>query len=222
MYWTTISHKAWQDVLSVSGTKPVYTVLFLAGVFALSQFGLHKVFGKETVKKKLIEAGIGLAALVLMGLLAFIFCLFFVAPSQVFEEQKAELQKNATTLQAATSKLQAKLDAKPTPVKDKCLNLTKMLTDAADAWDAQIAQQKGDANASSPANRQFWVGTMTEFGDLIISVRHDLLEHGQRAVILDEVGNGQMVMMAFNQPKDVAYLRQLISEIKRMAMQLNE
>jgi hypothetical protein len=194
-------------------------------VFILSQVGLHKVFGKETVKKKIIEAGIGLAALVLMGLLAFVFCLFFVAPSQIFEEQKAavnSMQTNMVTLQDATNKLQAKLDAKPTPVKNKCLHLAKMLTDAANAWDAQITQQKGDANASSPQNRQFWVNTMNEFGDLIVSVRRELLEHGQRSNILDEAGNGQAVFMAFNQPKDITFLRQLISEIKRMAAQLDE
>lgn len=69
---------------------------------------LHKIFGGDTAKKKVIEAAVGLAVTVFLGAVVLIFCLLFVSPVQIYNKQKQTISE----LQSATNAEQKRLKDK--------------------------------------------------------------------------------------------------------------
>lgn len=101
----------------------------------ISQLILHKIYGKDTVKKKLTEAIVGIGALIIMGFLAFIFCLFFVAPKQVFDLQRqTEIELRS---QLAGALMKSKPDLK-TEVRSMLKSFSQALVTRADFGEREI------------------------------------------------------------------------------------
>jgi len=105
--------------------------------------------------------------------LSFQFSALIVAPFIQFhaaDEARKTAKQDLANLQAS----------KPTPIKDKCLNIAKLLYDAADAWDKENAQygSKMTPAGVESVNLNFWQGTAEELGGRIINVESVLLDHG--------------------------------------------
>jgi hypothetical protein len=216
MAWQAIFDQSWQDVWSTSGAKRLIPCLFLLGVFVISQVALHKIFGKESTKKKLVEAGVGLAATVALGATVFVFCMIFVAPAQVINTQHVTIED----LQAVTNTFQQQLinkaDAewKSSSVYQRQLSVKADLINMG-AWFSKMAD-KIEKNKSE--NMQDSI----EASNFIMGRADDVLRESRNENLPAEKLSG-IIYGAINVPlahnKMVAY-RDAAAECKSLADQL--
>jgi len=133
-------------------------------------------------------------------------------------QEAAHLRSELAQAQADDAALRKEINNRPTPLKNRCLSMAKLLKEAANAWDKELKEQP---SATFVVNRNFWAGTVNEYGQKLIKLRLDLLDYGLRSTTFQSLTSDQ-AMMAYSQTGTPDDLRKIAEEIERFAGQLKE
>lgn len=224
-YWAKNLGRAARDVFQLFGG---WKIMLGAAIFFVTFYWRCRKHAKgkaEEYWKAGIESA-GITAVVAAAI--FILYALFISPALIYHEQNAvnaALQSDIQQLQAEMNALQKQLNTRPTPVKTKLLKLSALLTEQADAWDkAKVDAKKSGANAYTlnTLDQSYWSKVTDEFGKEIHLAREELLEHGLRSELLNQLASDKTLQFSYNDWRTSSQLRQIAAEIKRLAEPLNE
>ncbi len=118
-YWKINFIQSFKDTWFVIGDAPLVTVLFSIGVFVLTFKTLKSFQSADVTREKVKETIVSFVILLFCSAVVFVFCVFFVSPTQIFNQQNVTITGQSNII----SMVQKQLDDK-SPKLDGYINQT--------------------------------------------------------------------------------------------------
>jgi hypothetical protein len=117
-FWKANFSQSWQDFWNALGLSPFLATIFGMGVFVISLYILHKIYGWASTKVKIMEAAVALFVTSFLGAIIFLIFLIFISPNHLYKRQRNEIE-TLTNHVAQSDQLSIKIIRANEGVKDE-------------------------------------------------------------------------------------------------------